>query len=260
MKEILENCFLDEKYKYVIRDNKEKNKEVFDFLHNFNALIVKVLYNFDGMLNTKETFYIVPAFAEIVRLYQAGVIMLEYGIPEVCESILRSIYDLKFQMLYVLEDNYNFQRLVKKTFKKEIDKLNYVEKNSLYNYVSKDVADKSRELFEQTIQGLEHIKCAPDTKKMCEELDLKEDYLFYSLLCNYTHLSCDVICGLNIDNKIDTLPNYRDVGYIGLRLCTSLDLILNKLIEKYAPHLSNEYENLVKECEKLLENIKRNKP
>jgi hypothetical protein len=162
-------------------------------------------------------------------------------------------------MLYVLEDTYNFQRLFKKTFTKEIDKLNYIEKNSLYNYVSKDVVDKSREVFEQTIQGLEKIKCAPDTKKMCEDLGLKDEYLFYSLLCNYTHQSCDFICGLNINNEIDVLPNYKDVDYIGLRVCSSVDLVIDKIIKKYAPHLSDEYEMLVKQCKILFKKIKRNK-
>ena len=257
---VIQNGFLDKQYRNVINANKTEHKELFDFLYNYNSLMHKILYNFNGMPNTKETFYIVPAFAEILKLYQACVIMLEYGMPELCESILRSIYDLKFQMLYVLEDTYNFQRLFKKTFIKEIDKLNYIEKNSLYNYVSKDVVDKSREVFEQTIQGLEKIKCAPDTKKMCEDLGLKDEYLFYSLLCNYTHQSCDVICGLNINNEIDVLPNYKDVDYIGLRVCSSVDLVIDKIIKKYASHLSDEYEMLVKECKSLFKKIRRNKP
>ena len=253
---IIENGFLDEKFNNLIISNKTSNKEFFDLLYDYNKLLHKVLYNFDGIKQNNEINYIVPAFAKLVKLFQSCVIMLEYGMPDISESMLRSIYDLKFQMLYVLKNDINYQRLIKRMFSKELGKLNYIDKHSLYDYVSKDDVENIRKVWNFTIEQLKDISCAPDTRQMCEELGLEEEYVFYSMLCNNSHQSCDVIYSLNKDFGIDILPDFVNIYLVGFRLCNAIDLVLNKIITKYAPHLNEEYNKLIEQCNKLFEKTK----
>lgn len=253
---IIENGFLDEKHNDLININKKNNYELFELLFDFNKLLYKVLNNFNGMKKNNEIDYIVPAFAKLIKLYQSCVILIEYGMPDVSESLLRSIYDLKIQMLYVLENDTNYKRLIKSLFSNELNKLDNIDKYSLYDFMPKEMVDSYREKWQTTYEELNQIKCAPKTKQMCEELGLEQDYLFYSILCNDSHQSCDVIYSLNKEEGIDILPNFKKSFEASFKLISAFDVILEKIIKKYAPHLTKHFEDFVNRFNSFVEKNK----
>ena len=256
---IMKDGYLDEKYKNLIHDNKKTNSELYKLLYDFNKLLHKILYNFNGIEINNENNYIVPAFAKLVKLYQSCVILIEYGMTDISENILRSIYDLKFQMLYVFEKENNYQRLLKSLFSKELNILNNAEKYKLYDLITQEQIESYREKIKTNLQELEEIKCAPDTKTMCEELRLQEEYIYYYFLCNETHQSCDVIYSLNTSKGIDIQPKYDKVYEISLKLIASFEHILEKIINKYTPYLQEEYRSMAERYKSFIETTEGNK-
>ena len=253
---LIENGFLDEKHKYLISNNKDKNKELFDLLNCFNMFLYKVLNNFHGMKKNNEINYIVPAFAKLMKLYQSCVILIEYGLPDISESLLRSIYDLKIQMLYVMNKKNNNKRLIKSLYEQELKKLQYVDDNHLYDFMPKDKIDKFRKEFQTTINKLEKVKYAPNTRQICENLQIEQEYMFYSILCNDTHQSCDIIYSQNKEEGIDILPNFKKSFEASFKLISAFDVILEKIIKKYAPHLTKYFEDFVNSFNSFVEKNK----
>lgn len=250
---IIENGFLDNKHKDLIKKHIKANQELFDLLYGYNRLLYKLLYSFDGMKKNNEIDYIVPAFAKITKLYQSCIILIEYGIPDISESLLRSIYDLKFQMLYVWKSDINYQRLIKNMFNKEINKLNYIDKTKSYTNISKTDVENFRKLWKSTNEQLKNISCAPDTKQMCEELGIENEYILYTMLCNDSHQSCDVIYSLNKEKGIDILPNYNAIYKVAFRLIEIINPIISNIVEKYAKQFTDEYEELINQYTELFQ-------
>lgn len=127
MPEVLKNGFLDEKMQNKILKVKEKNKNIFDLLYDFNKFSYKIMDNFKGMDATKENQYLLPAFVEVNKLYQSAIIMLEYGLKNSFESLLRNILELWFQMAYVFSNSANVKRLEKYTYYQTLRKLDYIK-------------------------------------------------------------------------------------------------------------------------------------
>ena len=254
MIEVLENGFLDEKMKQKINVVKCKFKNEIELLYSFNRLTYKVIDHYKDIEASEDNLYILPAFVEISKLYQSAIIMLEYGFTNSFESIVRNMLELSFQVIYVFDNKENVKNLEKYTYSETMKKLEYIKDNELYSVIPKEVVDKRYSELESLKEEIKKkgAKNPPNTKDMCDNLGLKKEYSYFQLLSDYTHNDYSVIFGLNIFTEkgvyVNANGNYTNFRDNSLRLLSSLDLTLEKMIERYAPVLKSEYDEIIKKA------------
>ena len=103
MKIVLENGFLDDKMDYVINDIKKKNKKYFELAYAYNNFCYRIIERYKGIeidTNNKELLYLLPAFGEVNKQYQASIILLQYGFSNNFENNLRCMLELYILMSY----------------------------------------------------------------------------------------------------------------------------------------------------------------
>lgn len=254
MKETFKNGFLDDKMQEKIKKVKFKYKEEFDTLYDFNRLTYKVFENCKDIDVVDENLYLLPAFVEISKLYQSAVIMLEYGFLNNFESIVRNMLELSFQMLYVFDDKENVKNLKKYTYSETMKKLKYIKDKKLYDVVPKKFVDRRYAELESLKSDIKKIgaKNPPNVKDMCKNLGLEKEYVYYQLLSDYTHNDYSIIFDLNIFTKegvlVNSNGNYTNFKYNSLRLISTLNMTLLKMIERYVPLLKSEYDELIRKA------------
>lgn len=259
MEEILIDGFLDDKMQKNIKKIKNRYKDEFNLLYKFNRLMYKIMDNYNDIEANESDNYILTGFVEINKLYQSAIIMLEYGLKNSFESLMRNILELSIQMLYVFLDEKNVYELEKNTYKNALSKLKYIRENKLYNIIPEDLIDIAYIKIESGKVKLEEkdIKCAPPIETMCNKVEMKEEYVYYRFLSNYVHQDFGIINEANIFTK-DGVNINADVKHIEMKNCTfriisSFQKVLEKIITTYTPKLKNEYDTLIMECEKMVE-------
>ena len=257
MVEILKDGFLDDKMQDKIKKVKVKYKDEVDLMYDFNRLTFKIFANYKNIDAIGENLYLLPAFVEISKLYQSAVIMLEYGFTNNFESIVRNMLELSFQMIYVFDDKDKVKNLEKYTYSETMKKLEYIRDNELYNVIPKDIVDKRYEELAILKAELkkEGAKNPPNVKDMCKILGLEKEYSYYQLLSDYTHNDFSVIYDLNVFTEkgvfVNSNGNYTNFKNNSLRLLSTLELTLVKMVDRFVPSLKKEYEKLIQKGIKL---------
>lgn len=247
MKQAVKEDMPNDIFKKEMNDIWSNNQAEYNLLADLNKLINNIVNQFNSQNPQRKAKYISSAFIEIRNLYQSAIIMLENKFLYSFNIILRSMMELSFNILYAFKDENNIYRLEKKAYYEFKKKLNYIEKNHLYNILSKEEVKLGIQSIEANIKELENknIKNAPSIANICEELNLKNDYAGYSLLSNYAHESFDTIFNLNHNDSNSDLARTGNntinleeeiIKFIGPVLYT-----IEKITNEYIPYLKKEY-------------------
>ena len=249
--EILANGFLDDKMHNKINAVKKEYNEEIDLLSDFNKLAYKIIAQYHKIEPVNENLYLLPAFIEINKLYQAAVIMLEYGFVNCFESTMRNMFELSFQMIYVINDSNNMKNLEKFTYSEVIKKMKYIKDNKLYDIVPEESVEEicvNAQKLKDELKG-SGAKNPPNIKDMCNNLGLQKEYAYYQYLSDYTHNDYSIIFGSNKFQEdgvyLDTNGDYSNFRNNSLRLISVLDMTLTKMIDKYAKVFKEEYDALI---------------
>lgn len=256
----LNKCFLDEKMKETINVCKKKFCYEFNLLYEYNELLYKVLYSLNGIDATDVNKYICSAFSELLKTYQASVIMLEYGLDTSFESLFRNILELSLKMIYVLNDDTNYERLEKKMCYDELVKMNYIKENGFYDIIPEDKINQYINYFEKRKNELssKKVKSLPNIKDLCEKLDLKREYVYYGFLSDYTHKDLPAFYEsiTRKENYLVVSPNYSEITNKCLRLISSLQNLIPLIMKKYNIKLDEENNKIMEKAEELYNNLK----
>ena len=104
---VLENGYLDDDYKIMIERIIKENRKIFEILYKYNKFLYKIQSEFNNYTMNLETNYHFSMFIQIHKLYQSAIIMIEYGLLESFETILRNILDILLVWLlfyYILKN------------------------------------------------------------------------------------------------------------------------------------------------------------
>lgn len=257
VRDLFENGILDEQQKPIFEVYKEKHKNIFNLLYDYNRLCCKIINAYNGVEVTEEKLYIFPAFVEMHKLYQAAILMLEYGLPNLAENLLRSMFELMLKILYVFKEENNIKKLKIKDFSEALSQISYIDNNNLYKIVPKDYIDKYKKQLEDSKNELtkQVFNQAPNIREMCVELGLKAEYTYYKYLCDYTHTAFHLISSMNVETEngivINGYEDFDNVENIGLRIITILNIIMNKIVITYFNNFLDEYNNLANKLENI---------
>ena len=255
---VLENGYLDDDYKIMIERIIKENRKIFEILYKYNKFLYKIQSEFNNYTMNLETNYHFSMFIQIHKLYQSAIIMIEYGLLESFETILRNILESTVNILYSLIDNKNIMILELDSIDEDLKKLKYIDNNKIFDVVSKEKVDEYRKQKEE--ERAKIINEIGDTKKpmpigLFKTINFEKEYLYYKCLCDYTHMNSN-IAGRIVKQETDGFifdggPNYLDINNESARLIGTIELFIDKFIKKYSPNLIEEYKALEKEADAL---------
>ena len=205
-----------------------------------------------------ETNYHFSMFIQIHKLYQSAIIMIQYGLLESFESILRNILESAVNILYSLIDNKNIMILELDSINENLKKLNYIDDKKIFDVISKEKVDEYRKQKEEERANI--IKEIGDAKKpktmdLFRTINFEKEYLYYKCLCDYTHMNSNIAERI-IKQETEGFifnggPHYLDINNESARLIGTIELFIDKFIKKYSPNLIEEYKALEKEADAL---------
>lgn len=253
--------FLNDEIQIVVDNKKEENKDIYQLIYKYNSLCYKLEKTFEKDNSNNVELYLFTTFSEIHTSFQSYIILLERGLYEDAQIILRSIYDKIFNILYVFDDFKNFELLFQKQVYLNIKLCEYIEENKLYDYMTKEKIVKNKEKYIKLRKLNEKGKQIQplDNKKICEKLNLEELYVHYKLLSDYTHNGFSVVesriiqkeDGIIIDQNFKFGKLLDEVAkVIGI-----LDYVIRKICEYLKlEDLCKKFEEIENELEKLEDN------
>ena len=105
IKKVLENGFLDKEIQVEVDRIRRENLEVYSIIRELNILCYELEEKFNKTKGTNIDIYLLRSFTQIHTSFQAYITLLERGLYEDSQIILRSMYDKIFKTLFVLSDN-----------------------------------------------------------------------------------------------------------------------------------------------------------
>lgn len=253
----LKNGFLDEELVLEVNKIRNKNKELYLIIEKINSLLYEIENNYEKDDGTNVELYVFTTFSQIHISIQSYIILLERGLYDDAQIVLRSTYDKLFKCLYVLENDKALDILDQDNVNSQLTLYKYILNNKLFDYVPEEklkVGIQELEKRRKLKDNGKIIKC-PDNKDISEKLNLPETYIHYKILSHYTHNSVFVINSKLIETDAGYLinqniqhGNFKDevikaiicLGYIISPICDYLGL------ENIKKEFDNEVKNLLK--------------
>lgn len=253
------NGFLDEDFKLEVAKMRRENDDLYKVIEKINKLFYSIEEKYEKTKPTEVDVYIRTTFSQIHMSSQSYIILLERGLYDDSQVILRSMYDKVIKCLYAIKNN-SIDILIQDSIKRKKSLYDFIDKNEMYNYVPKEKLYNMRAELEKEQKKDENGKNLkiPQIIETFSDLGIKEVYIHYKLLSSYVHNSIDVIGNKVIEDGIDILINqniehgdfrneivkmYLCMQYIVGPICEYLNLRKQKL----------EFNNLIKELIKLTE-------
>lgn len=254
------NGFLDDDLQLEVKRMRKENRDLYNIIEKINKLFYCIEENYEKTRPTDVDVYIRTTFSQIHMSSQSYVILLESGLYDDSQVILRSMYDKVIKCLYAIKNN-SIEILIQDSIKRRKKLYDFIDKNEIYNYVPKDKLSELKKEIEKEQKKDENGKPVkiPQIIETFSDLGIKEAYIHYSLLSSYVHNSIGVVGSKVIEDDIDILINqnidhgdfkneiikmYLCIQYIVDPICDYLNLSKQKM----------EFDKLINELMKLCEN------
>ena len=258
IKKELADGFLDKDLIFEVDKIRNDNKKLYDIIKKINITFYSLEMHFEKSNPSNVDLYVFTTFSQIHISFQSCVLLLERGLYEDFQIILRSIYDKIFKCLYVLEDKNNLEVLYQDNVGNQISLNKYISECELYSYIPKDKLMKVTAELEKEVKLNKNGKKIkmPDNRMICNQLGIKEAYIHYKLLSNYTHCSISVIDSKLIEDEYGLLINQGINHGDFYDEISKLILCLNYIVKPICNYLklddiNNSFEKLLEELIKM---------
>ena len=189
MKVIIKNGCIDNNMNLVVSDYRNKNKKIYDFIFKLDNYLNRLEENLKIKDPKDYDAYIIITFIQIHNSYQSIIALIERGMFDDSQIIMRSLFDKMIKCLYVLNDNKNFEIIKQDDINQTINTFRFAI-NHKYLFPNESIS-----LFNSYIINLEgKIKhnngkkiTSKSNKLICDELGIPELYFAYKHLSGYTH-------------------------------------------------------------------------
>ena len=260
-----ENGFLDNKIQNLVDNRRNFFKDEYSILERYNKLCYKLEQNFEMQNVLKTEIILFTIFSQIHKSFQSFIILIERGLYDDSQIILRSIYDKIFDILFLLNDTKNYIFFEQDYIDKTIKKLNFVKDNSLYEYMEKNIVEERLSYYNSKIKQRDDGKILSklDNSTICKKNGINELYLHYKILSEYTHNSITVIENhiIKSENEIIINHNFDFGNFLDeiVKVIGSMNYVVNKLCDYlHLKELKKEFYILTDELVKLDKNQNNN--
>lgn len=256
---VLKDGFLDlAMNEYIINHRKQYQKE-YEVITNFNEYIFKIINMLLSNGSNKQNMFIIASVVEMHKFYQSVVLLLERGLPESANSLIRSMIDLLIKLIEVIRVPKAVDILLLNADYETKNILNYLYQNELFDMVPKE------ELEELIGENEKKIKVGKNprikTKELAEKNNVIKMYTLFRFQSDYTHLSTNIIGrviktndkGYYIDESL-TINNFKmDIGLAISIISIMIEFILNEYMKNEL--LVNEYKKLEENFENVFRDL-----
>lgn len=205
---VLVNGFLDNDLQLEVTNIRNENDDIYVIIEKINKLFYSIEEKYGKSKPTEVDIYIRTTFSQIHMSSQSYIILLERGLYDDSQVILRSMYDKIIKCLCAIKNN-SIEVITQESLKRKISLFNFIDKNEMYDYISKEKLYKYKREIEKEQKKDERGKPIKISKMIetISDLGIKEAYIHYSLLSEYVHNSIGVVGNRIIEEGIDILIN-----------------------------------------------------
>lgn len=260
MKIVLDNGFLDERLDGCVKNFRKENSKYYNIVFKFN----KLAYDIENYLTISNPstadLFIFATFIQIHKSFQSFITLMERGMLDESQIILRNMYEKLFKMKFVIEDKDNFKYLYQEHYINSKSLYNYIKQENLYSFMSKSKVKKGLDKINNELKsycGTKDIKSLK-TFEIVNKINMKKEYVFYKVLCNNVHFDLstleNVISEKGNNIFIDSGLKFNDILW---EVAKSLDCF-SCSIENFIDYMKldnfkdgfsdcyNEFENMIK--------------
>lgn len=212
---ILKNGLLDNNIDVIINKKRKEFDKLYQIIFELNDLFLQIINN--NIINSfsyDKDIYIYTTLFEIHSSFQSIIILLERGLENNAEILLRSLFEKKFKLFAVIKNDINYKLIIK-------------EKNKEENI---------------------------STRKWAKYANLLEDYKIYSELSNSVHHNVNTITNLveNKNNiiKINTYSFDNFEKNITIAITNTIQCLIEVLRYKNIKILNKEIKNILRNIKK----------
>lgn len=239
----LDHYFLDEKIDKKIKLIRQKNKIDYNFIQELLDFSYNLLQNFSTGYHSKVEAYLYSSYMQLLKYFQSYIILIEKGLPEAAQAILRSIYELTFRICAICKDSSILDNFFIESIKQKKSILNTIKQKKIYSLIPEDKIPE----FQKHLDSFDTANYTKITKKKLAELaGIEEQYVCFQFLSSFVHsdLDCtDSIMkyngnGIIIDGNLKYENIHESIGLVvyiyGIATKSFLNLLKNEsLTEKY---------------------------
>lgn len=183
----LENGYIDDNFAINIQNKKIQNLELYKLVEELNKLLYDIEKNFIGKNSSERELYIFTSFSQIHISCQSFIILIERELYSDAQIILRAIYEkiLNLKMV-ILEEDY-IKRILKDSLIQGHSILKKIKENRLYELINEKIVDIRIEEYKNKIEEMANIKGTMNMSDIADKVGMKQKYVSYKLLSEYTH-------------------------------------------------------------------------
>lgn len=255
----LEKGYLDENLNIEIKRLKDTYVKEYELINEFNQMAYNIEKYFTKDNANEKDLYIFTSFSQIHNSFQACVILLERGLFENCQIILRNIYDNIFKVKMLIIDEEYIKDLYQSYLKETKKTLQVIKDNHFFDIFPSDKLDIAMLDFQNRIlkdDNNKPINCL-STKEVANKIGMNRQYVYYRILSSYTHSDIKTIDD-RIEQKengfiISGTLNHGNFKEETSKLVESLSLLYDDIINYLNnDELNNLYNSFNKKIEEIL--------
>ena len=175
-------------------DFRKEHRDEYEIINRLINLFRNCEEQLEGLESNRENKFILASIIQLNKLYQSSVILLERGLKESANIIIRSILELSLKVISVIH-NEKFLDILLNDEAIELKKLlNEIKENKFFDMIPQKTVDEYIKTCEENIDI--NIKEKPTVYKMAYNNNLKKVYTFYRLQCDYAHQNTNIVAGI----------------------------------------------------------------
>ncbi len=219
MSKELKNGFLDKDILFEMGKIQNEHKELYNVLKEINHLFYRIEKNYEIVNPTDVDLYVRTVFSQLHISFQTYIILLEIGLYDDSQVILRSMYDKISKCIYAIGNN-DVKGLENQSIEKTLLLYEYIYDTKLYEYLPKDNLQIYTDLLKNKKKENGENNRVPRIATIFKNSSIPEAYIHYSLLSSYVHNAISVVSskiieddlGITINQNIDHGDFKNEIG------------------------------------------------
>ena len=193
---ILQDGFLDLKLNAIIATFRQEHNAEYAVVFKVKSFLDEAQDCFVGKKVSKQDMFLSASIMELNKLFQSAVLLFEKGLPSSANIIVRSILELSFKIIELINNENFLQEMIMDSNLKTLKTLNDIKNHKLYSVAPSDLVEQLLEDCKRKKTQSSNVNIGASI--LADRNGLKKEYILYRTYCDYTHLSLSAI-NENID-------------------------------------------------------------
>ncbi len=252
----LKDGYIDLEINKYIVGFREKHKIEYEVIKELYEIFRKTQDELSKLGAFQQNVYIIASITQLYKLYQSAIILLERGLKEAANVLIRTILDLSFKIIEVIRNEDSVDAFLLEQDFETLKMLRNVKENKLFDLISEKEVDKYVGICLERTNGKNKGVNSYSSYSLAQKNGLAQEYILYRMQCEYTHQSTSVIGSIIKQNDegyyIDANLQLEDFKTSVAWLISITTIIFPILLNEYLKNkvLSEKYQEFLENFEK----------